>query len=601
MSDEVSKLLYLVSPMEKYKDRDILCCITACSESEEEVALSLNTFKISSMPSLALRKRIHIFILLDRQKDNIPDTPTLKAYKKLLKIPTQDKDSNFNCVKEDGCRIFHGFIEDIPYSLYIKGDHLISGKRYSILLFNMIVEKISRITNCFPRYLLFLDCDTTSRGQYIQYLINTLDIDDKCGGATGYLQIENLHINNIIILIQEYCIYFYGHVVEKPSDNFFAKCACLPGAFSLIKYSAFRECLADFSKIPKSNNLNAINCLELGEDRYLTTLLISRGYNVRYVPNAIARTFIPDEISSYVTQQKRWFQSTFYNQIELLFFYKNSLIKPSKWGFIQWIIIFFQLIYRLLSIAIISIIVSQGQLFSNLFPPICIALGVWLYSVIFSFSVMNSSIKRTYLWIMFNFLVLTLVLYYGMLGGIIESIQEEADKTLINYITLFLVVFLPLFEVYIILKFSQPKEWLKLFSGFILYRFFCGLSPLITLYTFANIDNRSWGTRGISDENQGMNQKEPHLWQDLPFVKGNSKWKAAQTSVLINGFSKKLIFLVTFFLVNLVFILLVSNVETQEIAFFVCILILSFALLPQCFVSSLYHAGLCFAPLLRKK
>ncbi|MEH2222496.1 glycosyltransferase family 2 protein [Nostoc sp.] len=587
--------------MEKYKDRDIFCCITACNETEEEVALSLNTFKRSSMPSLALRKRVHIFILLDRQRDNIPDAPTLKAYKKLLQIPTQNKDSNFSYAKEHGCRIFHGFIEDIPYSLYIKGDNLISGKRYSILLFSMIVEKVSRLTNHFPRYLLFLDCDTTTRGKYIQRLINTLDIDDNCAGASGYLQIQNLYLNNIIILIQEYCIYFYGHVVEKQYENFFAKSTCLSEAFSLIKYSAFRECLAEFSQIPKNDDLNAISCLEIGEDRYLTTLLISRRYNIRYVPNAIAKTFIPETISSYITQQKRWLQSTLYNQMELLFFHSHSFVKPFKWGLIQWIITFFQFIYCLLNIATISIIISQAQIFNNCLPPICIALGVWLYAVIFSFSVMNSSMKRTYLWIMFNFLVLTFALYYGILGGIIKIIQEEIDNNLISYMTLLLIIFRTLFELYIILKFSHPREWLKLFSGFILYRFFCGLSPLIILYTFANLDNRSWGTRGISDDSQEINQQDPSFWQDLPFFKGNSQWKASQTSVLIGGFSKKLIFMSAFFFVNLLFILFMSNPETQDIGFFICILILSFALLPQCFVSSLYYAGFSFVPLPKKK
>ncbi|MEH2043231.1 glycosyltransferase family 2 protein [Nostoc sp.] len=197
--------------------------------------------------------------------------------------------------------------------------------------------------------------------------IIVLDIDDNCAGASGYLQIQNIYLNNIIILIQEYCIYFYGHVVEKQCKNFFAKCTCLSGAFSLIKYSAFQECLAAFSQIPKNDDVNAISCLEIGEDRYLTTLLISRVYNIRYVPNAIAKTFLPETISSYITQQKRWFQSTLYNQMELLFFHSPSFVKPLKRGFIQWIITFFQFIYCLLNIATISVIISQAQFFNNFF------------------------------------------------------------------------------------------------------------------------------------------------------------------------------------------------------------------------------------------
>ena len=173
-------------------ERDIYCCITACNETEEEVALSLNIFDNLSMPDRALRERIHIFIFLDRQRDDAPDTATFKAYQKLLEISDRDGAGNLTCVKDDGCRIFHGWLGDIPYSLHIKGDHLISGKRYSILLFAHVAQKAAQKSICPPAYLLFLDCDTTTQGKDVQCLVDTLEIDPDCGGATGWLKIANL-------------------------------------------------------------------------------------------------------------------------------------------------------------------------------------------------------------------------------------------------------------------------------------------------------------------------------------------------------------------------------------------------------------------------
>ena len=93
-------------------ERDIYCCITACNETEEEVALSLNIFRSSSMLDLALKKRIHIFIFLDRQRDNEPDTVTFKAYQKLLNIEVRDEVNRSSQIKKHGCRVFNGFIED---------------------------------------------------------------------------------------------------------------------------------------------------------------------------------------------------------------------------------------------------------------------------------------------------------------------------------------------------------------------------------------------------------------------------------------------------------------------------------------------------------
>ena len=182
---------------------------------------------------------------------------------------------------------------------------------------------------------------------------------------------------NIVVLLQEFYIYFYGHIVEKAADTLFGKCTCLPGAFSLVRYSAFVDCLDKFADIPRDDDFHGINCLELGEDRYMTTLLIQKGYNTRYVQRAISRTVIPDTFDGYVTQQRRWLQSTISNQVVLLFGKNSPLLRGSIWGVLQWLVTFFQFISILLSIGITAVIASEGHFFGDLFPHICYCLCLY--------------------------------------------------------------------------------------------------------------------------------------------------------------------------------------------------------------------------------
>lgn len=63
------------------------------------------------------------------------------------------------------------------------------------------------------------------------------------------------------------------------------------------------------------------NLLHLGEDRYLTTLLLKyfSNYKTQFVRDAHAYTVVPDEWSVLLSQRRRWINSTIHNLAELVF------------------------------------------------------------------------------------------------------------------------------------------------------------------------------------------------------------------------------------------------------------------------------------------
>ena len=58
--------------------------------------------------------------------------------------------------------------------------------------------------------------------------------------------------------------------------------------------------------------------LVLGEDRWLCTLLLQRGYRVEYSAAADALTYAPEGFNEFFNQRRRWTPSTFANILDLL-------------------------------------------------------------------------------------------------------------------------------------------------------------------------------------------------------------------------------------------------------------------------------------------
>lgn len=60
-----------------------------------------------------------------------------------------------------------------------------------------------------------------------------------------------------------------------------------------------------------------------GEDRWLCTLLLQRGYRVEYSAASDALTFAPQSFNEFFNQRRRWIPSTIANVVDLLADHRN--------------------------------------------------------------------------------------------------------------------------------------------------------------------------------------------------------------------------------------------------------------------------------------
>ena len=62
-----------------------------------------------------------------------------------------------------------------------------------------------------------------------------------------------------------------------------------------------------------------------GEDRWLCTLLLQRGYRVEYSAASDAYTHCPEGFNEFFNQRRRWVPSTIANIMDLLMDYKKTI------------------------------------------------------------------------------------------------------------------------------------------------------------------------------------------------------------------------------------------------------------------------------------
>jgi chitin synthase len=196
-----------------------------------------------------------------------------------------------------------------------------------------IFRKIHHVVGVTPDFfelVLMVDADTMVDPAALRYLVNATQNDKKIMGLCGETRIENKS-QSWVTMIQVF-EYFISHQMGKAFESVFGGVTCLPGCFCMWRIKAededgmVRPILGnpDIIEQYRTNQvftLHQKNLLLLGEDRFLTTIML-RQFPKRstvFVPQAYCRTVVPDDFRTLLSQRRRWINSTIHNLMELVF------------------------------------------------------------------------------------------------------------------------------------------------------------------------------------------------------------------------------------------------------------------------------------------
>ncbi|KAI0082019.1 hypothetical protein K474DRAFT_1586846 [Panus rudis PR-1116 ss-1] len=192
------------------------------------------------------------------------------------------------------------------------------------------IHVLMGVTPDFFEVVLMVDADTKVFPESLTYLVNCMHHDQMIMGVCGETRIANKR-QSWVTAIQVF-EYFISHHLAKAFESVFGGVSCLPGCFSMFRLKARKTSGDDWvpliikPEIVKEYSQNVVttlhqkNLLLLGEDRFLTTILLRTFPNrkMMFLPQARCRTVVPDTFSVLLSQRRRWINSTIHNLMELV-------------------------------------------------------------------------------------------------------------------------------------------------------------------------------------------------------------------------------------------------------------------------------------------
>ncbi|KAJ3368659.1 Chitin synthase, class 3 [Allomyces arbusculus] len=193
------------------------------------------------------------------------------------------------------------------------------------------IHRIARVTPDAYEMVLMVDADTEVAPDSLERMVASFARDPAVMGLCGETQIANKW-GSWVTMIQVF-EYYISHHLAKAFESVFGGVTCLPGCFCAYRIKTPK---GDFGRhwvpilanpdIVEEYSENVVDTLHkknlylLGEDRYLTTLML-RTFPKRkmiFVPQATCETLVPDEFKVLLSQRRRWINSTIHNLMELV-------------------------------------------------------------------------------------------------------------------------------------------------------------------------------------------------------------------------------------------------------------------------------------------
>lgn len=258
----------------------------------------------------------------------------------VVKCGTEDeakKSKPGNRGKRDSQIILMSFLQKVMFD-----------ERMTELEFEMFngLWRITGISPDFYEIVLMVDADTKVFPDSITHMISAMIKDPEIMGLCGETKIANKTASWVSMMqVFEYgipspslCIcanifrYFISHHLSKSFESIFGGVTCLPGCFCMYRIKAPKggqnywvPILANPDVVEHySENvvdtLHKKNLLLLGEDRYLSTLMLKTFPKRKqvFVPQAVCKTTVPEQFSVLLSQRRRWINSTVHNLMELV-------------------------------------------------------------------------------------------------------------------------------------------------------------------------------------------------------------------------------------------------------------------------------------------
>ena len=502
------------------KESHVFICSTMYHENEIEMRQMLKSIRlvdeVTASESEAHNKyESHIFF------DNACSGKHLNQWvMQLLGLLQEtlgvDVDNISKLLTPYGMQLKYKLPGNMPFYIHLKDNSKVKNKkRWSQVMYMNYVLNYRIKNTDIPKdkaFILTTDADIRFTSDDVVALLDFLARDDGVGAVCA----RTHPLGSGPVVWYQIFDYAVGHWFQKAAEHILGCVLCCPGCFSVFRVSAIEQVLSTYS----SSVENGFDFLtkDMGEDRWLCTLLIQSGCRLEYAAVSQDSTYCPDTFEEFYKQRRRWIPSTVANLALVISSYSKITANNDSISILFILYQFLLVFSTLISPATVILIITTGLTALNenidevaLIVVLCI-MSV-LYGLVCVCATEKTQIDVAKI-LTLIFAIIMAVVISGILTDAISSAIEgdPLDTSNTNgssgnfrFPVDITAVYLGMFAAtFIFAGFFHFNEFMCLFH-FIWYLICLPSGYLfLTIYSASNINNRSWGTReGASPKSAG--------------------------------------------------------------------------------------------------
>ena len=537
-----SKSIIVKSPGDKTRDCTVFICSTMFHENVAEMSQLLRSInRIALAPEDSDRQYIfesHIFF------DNACTGSQLNQWIiQLLGLLSSTVSLEPNEVEKMetpyGMQLKYARVNnknaerDIPFHIHLKDNNKVKNKkRWSQVMYMKYVLKHRTDIDSNKSFILTTDADVDFTYDSVVALLDILDRDYKVGAVCA----RTYPLGSGPLVWYQTFDYTVGHWFQKAAEHILGCVLCCPGCFSAFRGSALKKVMEEYATTVENGFDFLIK--DMGEDRWLCTLLIQNGYRLEYSAVSQDSTYCPETFEEFYKQRRRWIASTIANMAKVIRNYHSITTNNDS---ISILFILYQVIMffsTLISPATVILVIVTGlkSIDSSLSEEaLLVALSVIsvLYGVVCIYATEKTQINIAMILTLLFSIIMAIVIS-GILTETIDvatkgdqSVYTNSTSSHFRFPVDVSVVYLGIFAVtFIIAGIFHANEIFGLLHS--IWYLLCLPSGYLFLmiYAFCNINNRSWGTREgatiASNKSQSWLEYYLDLWYKLvTFIKTN--------------------------------------------------------------------------------
>ncbi|GAB1227477.1 hypothetical protein ENUP19_0340G0063 [Entamoeba nuttalli] len=316
-TDEIIQNEMRGSDEDTFKTKRIVICATMYHETEAEMTQLIKSFKrLDNIPS----SKDHIVFCIIFDDSCTVDRLTLYFNlfaEQIIRLLYQERVKMEYKVQWFGAIALGVFKNGTSLTILFKDSHLIKkNKRYSqLMLFNYAIKTYGKEDT----FILFTDGDTYFSPSSVRKLCLEISSNPRCGAISGRIYPDG---KGVWASFQKF-EYATSHWLQKPAEELLGSVLCCPGCFTLLRLEAiYEDNLRDkrifdkYSEPPQSSI--GILTHNFGEDRWLSYLLIEKGWELKYCSITKSKSYCPTTTQEFFNQRRRWLTSTWANLVMII-------------------------------------------------------------------------------------------------------------------------------------------------------------------------------------------------------------------------------------------------------------------------------------------